>query len=689
MFDYIILVPLFPLFGAFLNGLFGVFADKWGRKFVHAFSAGAVGIAFTVLVFFIYQKVGYPVLLVSLIPALGGFLNVLFGYKWNKTLVHGVGVGSIGLSFILSSIAFYQLIQLPVEKRFVEVLFYKWMVSGDLSLDIAFLLDPLSMVMMLVVTGVSFLIHVYSIGYMHDDPSYARFFSYLNLFVFFMLILVMGNNFPMMFVGWEGVGLCSYLLIGFWFEDDYNAYAGNKAFIVNRIGDYGFLLGMFLIFVTFHSLNYSEVFENARHVLKYNGFLATAITLLLFMGATGKSAQIPLYVWLPDAMAGPTPVSALIHAATMVTAGVYMVARCNALFTMAPVSMAVVATVGAVTALFAASMGFAQRDIKRILAYSTISQLGYMFLAVGVGAFAAGIFHLVTHAFFKALLFLSAGSVIHAMGGEQDVMKMGGLRKYIPATFVTAFIATLAIAGVPGFSGFFSKDEILWYAFSSPYGSPILWLIGAITAGMTAFYMFRWLFLIFFGEPRMDEETKHHIHESPKSMLIPLFILAVLSVVGGYINIPEALGGKSHLHHFLEPITEHAYRVEWPHYPHFLEYALMIISVTLAFIGFLAAYWCYVRDPSLVARITEKYRRLYTVVYNKYFVDEIYNATFVRGVLGSAFSSKKFDEVVIDGAVNGTGKSIYLFGALLSKLQTGYIYHYIWGIVIGVLILLM
>lgn len=689
MFDYIILVPLFPLFGAFLNGIFGVFADKWGRKFVHIFSAGAVGIAFTVLVFFIYRKVNYPVLLIALIPPLGAFLNVLFGYRWNKTLVHGIGVGSVGISFLLSALAFYHLTNLPVANRFIEVVFYKWMVSGDLSLDIACLLDPLSVVMMLVVTGVSFLIHVYSIGYMHDDPSYARFFTYLNLFVFFMLVLIMGNNFPMMFIGWEGVGLCSYLLIGFWFEDDYNAYAGNKAFIVNRIGDYGFLLGMFLIFVTFHSLDYANVFENAQYVLKYNGFIATAITLLLFMGATGKSAQIPLYVWLPDAMAGPTPVSALIHAATMVTAGVYMVARCNALFTMAPVSMAVVATIGALTAIFAASMGFAQKDIKRILAYSTISQLGYMFLAVGVGAFAAGIFHLVTHAFFKALLFLSAGSVIHALSGEQDAMKMGGLRRYIPATFVTAFIATLAIAGVPGFAGFFSKDEILWYAFSSPYGSPILWLIGAVTAGMTAFYMFRWLFLIFFGEPRMDEETKHHIHESPKSMLIPLFVLALLSVVGGYINIPEALGGKSHLHHFLEPITEYAYKIEGHHYPHVLEYVLMILSTSMALIGFLAAYWCYIRDPSLIQRFTDKYRRLYTVVYNKYFVDEIYNSTFVRGVLGTSFSSKKFDEAIIDGAVNGTGKSIYLFGFLLSKLQTGYIYHYIWGIVVGLLILLM
>ncbi|HDL90203.1 MAG TPA: NADH-quinone oxidoreductase subunit L [Thermodesulforhabdus norvegica] len=689
MFDYIILVPLFPLFGAFLNGIFGVFADKWEKRLVHVVSSAAIGVAFTIFLFLLYQRVSFSIALVALIPALGAFINVLFGYRWNKTLVHSVGVGSVGIAFLLSALAFYQLLGLPPHERFIEVPFYKWMVSGGLSLDIGFLLDPLSMVMMLAVTGVSFLIHVYSIGYMHDDPSYARFFSYLNLFVFFMLILVMANSFPVMFVGWEGVGLCSYLLIGFWFEDDYNAYAGNKAFIVNRIGDYGFLLGMFLIFVTFHSLNYSDVFENAQHVLTYNGFIATAITLLLFMGATGKSAQIPLYVWLPDAMAGPTPVSALIHAATMVTAGVYMVARCNALFTMAPVSMAVVAAVGAATAIFAASMGFAQRDIKRILAYSTISQLGYMFLAVGVGAFAAGIFHLVTHAFFKALLFLSAGSVIHAMGGEQDVMKMGGLRKYIRATFVTAFIATLAISGMPGFSGFFSKDEILWYAYSSPYGSPILWFIGAVTAGMTAFYMFRWLFLIFYGEERMDEETKHHIHESPYVMLIPLFVLAFLSVVGGYIGIPEALGGKNHLHHFLEPITEHAYKVEWHEYPHFLEYALMAISTGLAFLGFLAAYWCYIKDPSLPVRFAEKYHRLYEVVYNKYFVDEIYNGSFVRGVLGSAFSSKKFDEVVVDGAVNGTGKSIYLFGSILSRIQTGYIYHYIWGIVIGLLILLV
>ncbi len=688
MFDFIVLIPLFPLFGAFLNGVYGVFRDKWTNKPTHTMAVAAIGLGFGLLLIAFYKMLNIPLVLLALVPVLGAFLNFLFEYRWSKTLVHTIGVGSIGISFLLSAVAFWKLLQLEPEARFIEVVFYKWMVTGDLSLDIAFLLDPLSMVMMLVVTGVSFLIHVYSIGYMHDDPSYARFFSYLNLFVFFMLVLVMANNFVMMFIGWEGVGLCSYLLIGFWFEEDYNAYAGNKAFIVNRIGDFGFLLGMFLIFVTFGSLNYSDVFENASRVLGYNSFLATAITLLLFVGATGKSSQIPLYVWLPDAMAGPTPVSALIHAATMVTAGVYMVARCNALYTLAPISMAVVATIGALTAMFAASMGFAQRDIKRILAYSTISQLGYMFLGVGVAAFSAGIFHLVTHAFFKALLFLSAGSVIHAMGGEQDVMKMGGLKGRIKKTFIVSAVGTLAIAGMPGFSGFFSKDEILWKAFSSPYGGVFLWAIGVITAGMTAFYMFRWLFLIFYGEERMDHETKHHIHESPNVMLVPLYVLAFLSIFGGYIGLPESLGGKNHFHHFLEPVTRYAYEVEWEHYSHALEYTLMVVSVAVAFAGFFLAYLCYVKDPSIPVRFAEKYKTLYRWVYNKYFVDEFYNFTFVKGLLGTAFGSRKFDEKVIDGAVNGTGKTMIFSGSLMSKLQTGYIYHYVWGIVLGLLILL-
>lgn len=688
MFDFIVLIPLFPAFGAFLNGIYGVFRNKWADKPSHTIGVAAIGLSFGLLLLLVYKMLSVPIVLLALVPALGAFLNFLFGYRWSDKLVSAIGVGSIGISFILSILAFWKLIHLEPEARFIEVVFYKWMVSGDLSLDIAFLLDPLSAVMMLVVTGVGFLIHVYSVGYMHNDPSYPRFFAYLNLFVFFMLILVMGNNFPLMFVGWEGVGLCSYLLIGFWFEDDYNAFAGNKAFIVNRIGDFGFILGIFLIFVTFGSLNYKDVFETASRVLPYNGFMATAITLLLFVGATGKSAQIPLYVWLPDAMAGPTPVSALIHAATMVTAGVYMVARCNALFTLAPVSMAVVATVGALTAIFAASMGFAQRDIKRILAYSTVSQLGYMFLAVGVAAFSAGIFHLVTHAFFKALLFLSAGSVIHAMGGEQDVMKMGGLKKYIKKTFMVSLIGTLAIAGAPGFSGFFSKDEILWQAYSSPYGSKFLWAIGVITAGMTAFYMFRWLFLIFFGEERMDHDTKHHIHESPNVMLVPLYILAFLSIFGGYIGLPESLGGKNYFHHFLEPVTRYAYKIEGHHYSHALEYTLMIVSVAVAFAGFAIAYFCYIKNPSIPVKFAETYRNIYRWVYNKYFVDELYEFLFVKGTLKTCFGLKAFDEKGIDGAVNGTGKSLYWSSILTGKLQTGYIYHYVWGIVLGLLILL-
>ncbi|MEO0259086.1 MAG: NADH-quinone oxidoreductase subunit L, partial [candidate division WOR-3 bacterium] len=484
--------------------------------------------------------------IIPFLPALGALINGILGTRFPKSLVHIIALTAIGSAFAISLKAFFHLLSMPPDQRIYEVTLYKWMASGDFSIDVAFLLDPLSAVMLLVVTGVGFLIHIYSTGYMHDDPSYSRFFTYLNLFVFAMLLLVMGNNFLMMFVGWEGVGLCSYLLIGFWFEDHNNANAGKKAFVVNRVGDFGFILGMLLIFVVFGTLKYSEVFSKAQSLLPYGGTIATAITLLLFVGATGKSAQIPLYVWLPDAMAGPTPVSALIHAATMVTAGVYMIARCNVLYSLAPFSLGVVATIGALTALFAATMGLLQRDIKKVLAYSTISQLGYMFLGVGVASYSAGVFHLMTHAFFKALLFLGAGSVIHAMGGEQDIMNMGGLRKHIPKTFITFLIGTLAIAGTPGLAGFFSKDEILWQAFSSPHGHPILWAIGAVAAGMTSFYMFRLTFLTFFGKERMDEHTKHHIHESPNSMVIPLMILALLSVVGGYVGVPPALGGSNH-----------------------------------------------------------------------------------------------------------------------------------------------
>ena len=467
---------------------------------------------------------------VPLLILLGFIINGLFGKLLGKRAVTWVGCGVVGLSFLLSLGILQALLSLPVESRHFEKILYTWISAGDFRAVVGFQVDPLSSVMILVVTGVGFLIHVYSVGYMHEDGGYARYFSYLNLFTFSMLILVLANNFLLMFVGWEAVGLCSYLLIGFWFERKSASDAAKKAFIVNRVGDFAFLVGLFLIFVHFKTLGFTEVFGSASKVLGEGTVLATAITLLLFAGATGKSAQIPLYVWLPDAMEGPTPVSALIHAATMVTAGVYMVARTNALFLLAPVSMTVVATVGAVTALFAATIALVQNDIKRVLAYSTISQLGYMFLAVGVGAFAAGIFHLMTHAFFKALLFLAAGSVIHALGGEQDMRQMGGLKKKLPVTYWTNLMGVLAIAGIPGFSGFFSKDEILWQAYSSPYGGLGFWIVGAVTAGLTAFYMGRHLFMIFHGESRVDPHRADHVHESPSVMAVPLMILAILAV---------------------------------------------------------------------------------------------------------------------------------------------------------------
>src|SRR5512135_794654 len=484
--------------------------------------------------------------LIPVFPAIGFLINGLFGKKLGKKVVSVVGPSALGLSFLTSVLIFIELIgRSPAERLFEKVLF-DWVVSGSFQTVIGYQIDPLSILMALVVTGVSFFIHIYSVGYMHDDPGYTRYFTYLNLFVFMMLNLILANNFLLMFVGWEGVGLCSYLLIGFWYEKDSASNAGKKAFVVNRVGDFGFLLGMFLLFTSLGkqgiwTLDFTEVFANAS---KLDPKTVTAITILFFIGACGKSAQIPIYVWLPDAMEGPTPVSSLIHAATMVTAGVYMVARCNVLYSMAPVAMAVVAIVGVATAIFTASIGICQNDIKKVLAYSTISQLGYMFVGVGVGAFSAGIFHLMTHAFFKGLLFLGAGSVMHALSGELDMRKMGGLKTKTPITFWTFFFACLAIAGIFPFSGFFSKDEILWQALTSSHGHFLLWLVAAVAAGMTAFYMFRAVFMTFWGESRADEHVKHHIHESPRIMTVPLMVLMGLSIIGGWIGIPHALGGS-------------------------------------------------------------------------------------------------------------------------------------------------
>jgi len=646
--------------------------------------------------------------LIPLFPAIGFMINGFFGRRLGRKVVSWVGPSAIGLSFLTSILIFFELIGRPPEQRLFEKVIFDWVVSGSFQTVIGYQIDPLSILMALVVSGVSFFIHIYSVGYMHDDPGYTRYFTYLNLFVFMMLNLILANNFLLMFVGWEGVGLCSYLLIGFWYEKDSASNAGKKAFVVNRVGDFGFLLGMFLLFTSLGehgiwTLDFTEVFTNAS---KLDTATVTAITILFFIGATGKSAQIPIYVWLPDAMEGPTPVSSLIHAATMVTAGVYMVARCNVLYTMAPIAMAIVAIVGVATAIFTASIGFCQNDIKKVLAYSTISQLGYMFLGVGVGAFSAGIFHLMTHAFFKGLLFLGAGSVMHALSGELDMRKMGALRKKIPYTFWTFFIATLAIAGIPGLSGFFSKDEILWQAFSSSHGHFLLWLVAAIAAGMTAFYMFRALFMTFFGQSRVDEHAAHHLHESPKIMTVPLMVLAVLSVIGGYIGIPHVLGGANHIHEFLapvlgggaEPAKAHAgislLTQAWASggegggHSAALELLMMVISVVIALIGIGIAYLFYVKNPALPKLIAERWKGLYKLVFNKYYVDELYEILFIKSLKGLGTGLwKGFDEFVIDGTVNGIAYLIGLLSGAMRRLQTGLVQNYAFSMIIGGVVL--
>ena len=642
--------------------------------------------------------------LVPLFPAIGFIINGLMGKRIDRRLVGWIGCSAIGLSFFVSLLLLFDLLKLPALSRHHEVEVFEWVVSGTFRTVVGYQVDPLSILMALVVSGVSFFIHIYSVGYMHDDAGYPRYFTYLNLFVFMMLNLVLANNFLLMFVGWEGVGLCSYLLIGFWFEKDSASNAGKKAFVVNRVGDFGFLLGIFLIFTSLGTLDFTEVFSKAPSL---GVTMVTTITILLFIGAVGKSAQLPLYVWLPDAMEGPTPVSSLIHAATMVTAGVYMIARCNVLYSMAPIALAIVAVIGVATAIYAASIGLTQTDIKRVLAYSTISQLGYMFLGVGVGAYAAGMFHLMTHAFFKGLLFLGAGSVMHAMSGELDMRKMGGLRRKIPITFWAFVSATLAIAGIPGFSGFFSKDEILWQAYSSPHGHFLLWLVGAIAAGMTAFYMFRLLFMTFFGQSRAPEEVKKHIHESPRVMTIPMAILAVLSIIGGYVGIPHIFwGGFNKIGEFLAPVVgghgeavkghaalslqKVAYAAEGSSAtaqgPHFasMELTLMAISVAIALVGIFIAYVLYIKRPDLPGILAEKRKTLYRILINKYFVDEIYEFCFIDSLkaLGTGLW-KGFDDSVIDGAVNGTGRLIIGWGGVLRKIQTGFVQSYAFSMVIG------
>jgi NADH-quinone oxidoreductase subunit L len=626
--------------------------------------------------------------LIPLLPLIGAAINGLTGKRLSNSVVSVIACGSAFISFILASISFYELLQLPVDERHVLNTCFTWIASGDFIAKAEFLLDPLSAVMLLVVTGVGFVIHLYSIGYMHGDGGYYRFFAYLNLFLFSMLVLVLAGNFLLMFVGWEGVGLCSYLLIGFYFDRRSAGDAGKKAFIVNRIGDVGFILGIFLVFLTFNSLNFEDVFGQVATGTIEVGIL-TAIGVLLFVGATGKSAQIPLYVWLPDAMEGPTPVSALIHAATMVTAGVYMVVRCSPIFSRSPIALEAVIIVGMLTALMAATIGLVQTDIKRVLAYSTVSQLGYMFVALGAGAFSAGIFHLMTHAFFKALLFLGAGSVIHAMGGEQDLMRMGGLRKKTPITFLTMFIAALAISGIPPFAGFFSKDEILWSAFAN--GHPVVWFFGFLTAGLTAFYMFRLIFLTFYGKARYSEEVGHHLHESPQSMTVPLVILAVLSICGGFVGTPAWMNlGPNRFSAFLEPSLAHTRIEEHAHHPHSTEILFALLSVLVAAIAIYIAYRIYIRRPEKADTLAARLRLIHRLLFRKYYVDELYDATVIKPTVWASAKVlwKGFDVGLIDGAVNGSGRTIQGFASILKGIQNGMIRNYAVWILLGAAALL-
>jgi NADH-quinone oxidoreductase subunit L len=626
-------------------------------------------------------------LAICLLPLAGFLVNGLIGRRLSKPAIHWVACGSTGLSFALAVVAFWQFVH--QSERLLSFRYFTWIQSGDFLAEFAFLLDPLSMVMVLAVSGVGFLIHVYSIGYMAHEEGYYRFFAYLNLFMFAMLTLVLANNYLLLFVGWEGVGLCSYLLIGFYFAKPSAADAGKKAFLVNRIGDFGFVVGILLLFASFHTVNFQEVFGKVAAMPVESGLgLLTLITLLFFVGATGKSAQIPLYIWLPDAMEGPTPVSALIHAATMVTAGVYMVVRSNPLYGRAPETLFWVGLIGSVTAFFAATIGVFQRDIKRVLAYSTVSQLGYMFTALGVAAFSAGIFHLVIHAFFKALLFLGSGSVILALHHEQDMQRMGGLRKRIPVTWITMWVATLAISGFPLFSGFFSKDEILWQAYSSTAKGHLLFYgLGTAAALLTAFYMFRLMLLTFHGQPRMEEEKFHHAHESPKTMTVVLVVLAVLSLIGGLLGLPAWLG-VNRFHHFLEPVFAYLPAPGAAAVPasHHLAEELKItgISIAVAFLGIGLALLVYGRRKVTPER-EASLGGLYRLIFRKYYVDEIYAAGLVRPLyrFSDRFLWQVFDNRLIDGIVNGYGTLAGALGQVARRFQNGFARSYIGWVVVG------
>jgi NADH-quinone oxidoreductase subunit L len=630
-------------------------------------------------------------LLIPLLPFLGFLVNAGVGRRLPKAASGAVACGVMTASFAISAAAVWRLMGLPPESRVHSQQLFDWISAGSFNASFTLTLDSLSALMILVVTGIGTLIHIYSTAYMHEEPDaeYARYFSYLNLFAAFMLVLVLASNFLVLFVGWEGVGLCSYLLIGFWYQKKSAADAGKKAFIVNRIGDFAFLLGILLVFTQFGTLEFHEVAERAHRFAPETSFgVISLLTLLLFVGATGKSAQIPLYVWLPDAMEGPTPVSALIHAATMVTAGVYMIGRNAALFALAPDTLAIVAVIGVLTALLAGTIGLVQNDIKRVLAYSTVSQLGYMFLAMGVGAYGAGIFHLFTHAFFKALLFLGSGAVIHALGGEQDLRRMGGLRKELPLTYWTFLVGAVAIAGVPGLAGFFSKDEILYRTFAN--GHALLWLAGVATSLLTAVYMFRLVFLAFHGQRRSQLSHGSHLHDAPAPMALALVVLAAGSVLAGYLGVPHALGGSNWLEAFLEP----SFRLGEAHHAATggdgLELALMGVSTLIAIGGIALAAHLFLRKPETADVLADRFSGLRRLLLRKYYVDEIYDAAIVQPVriVSEEGLWKRVDARVIDGAVNGVGRLVGGSSNLVRRLQTGSVRAYLASVFVGVVLVL-
>ena len=628
-------------------------------------------------------------------PVVGFILNGVRFRSSNYLIAGTIATLAVAISFVCSVILFLQLVDLPAEARTLTSNYFEWIAVDKFKINAGFVVDQISSIMILIITGVGSLIHLFSIGYMHHDKGVTKYFAYLNLFIFNMLVLVLGDSLLTMFVGWEGVGLCSYLLIGFWFNDSAKAAAGMKAFITNRIGDAAFILGMFILFTTFGTLNMHELNALAPTALEASWLGAVTLgTLMLFIGATGKSAQIPLYVWLPDAMAGPTPVSALIHAATMVTAGVYMIVRLNPIFVAAPNTMMVIAIIGASTAVLAATIGLTQFDIKKVLAYSTVSQLGYMFLAVGVGAFGAGMFHLMTHAFFKALMFLGSGSVIHAMHEEQDIRKMGGLRKYLPITHFTFLLGWLAIIGIPPFAGFFSKDEILWQAFSSSAGHPLLWVAGALGAALTAFYMTRLMALTFWGKSRVDKSV--HPHESPLSMTIPLMVLALLSIIGGWVGIPyvisENLGHIPNLwENWLSPLIRELPKTEGAHEAgqEILEWSLMGVSVGLATISALTAYIMYTSKEGASEKLAKAFGPIYKLINRKYLVDEAYDAAIINPlVLGSKNLWLRVDVNLIDKATYKLTDLVRGAGSFVRSLQNGNMQQYAMYFGIGVVAVL-